>query len=132
MRIILWLLVNAAALLVAVWAVPGIDFPEVTGEGELFSRTWPLLVVAAILGAVTLYISPVIKFLAIPFIVVTLGLFLLVINAAMLLLTGWLAGILGLGFTVDGFWSAVLGAIIITLVTGCFNLIFDNATKPTT
>ncbi len=130
MRIILWLLVNAAALFVAIWALDSITFPEVTDGGDLFSRTWPLLVVAAILGAITLYISPVIKLLSLPFIVVTLGLFLFVINALMLMLTSWLAGILGLGFHVDGFWSAVWGGLIITLVTGCFNLLFDNP-KPT-
>ena len=55
-------------------------------------------------------------FLSIPFIILTLGLFLLVINALMLMLTGWLAGELDIGFHVDGFWTAVGGAIVITIV----------------
>ena len=61
--------------------------------------------------------KPILQILSIPFIIVTLGLFLLVINAGMLLLTGWLAEQFDLGFHVDGFWTAVGGAIVITIVT---------------
>jgi putative membrane protein len=60
----------------------------------------------------------VVKLLSLPFILVTIGLFLLVINALMLLLTEWIADLVGIGFHVDGFWNALLGSIIITLVTG--------------
>ena len=62
-------------------------------------------------------VKPILTVLSIPFIIVTLGLFLLVINAGMLLLTGWLAEKLALGFRVDGFWTAVGGAIVITVTT---------------
>ena len=57
-------------------------------------------------------VRPVVKFLSLPFIILTLGLLIFVINALMLLLTSWLAGQLGLGFHVDGFWTAVVGAIV--------------------
>jgi putative membrane protein len=66
---------------------------------------------------VTSFVKPALKLLSLPFIIVTLGLFLLVINALMLMLTGWLAEQLDIGFRVTGFWPAVGGAIVITIVT---------------
>ena len=62
-------------------------------------------------------VKPVLTFLSLPVVILTLGLFLILINAAMLALTSWLAGQLDLGFHVDGFWTAVGGAIVITVVT---------------
>ena len=72
---------------------------------------------ALILGVVTSFVKPILTILSIPFIIVTLGLFLLVINAAMLRLTSWLAGELDIGFRVTGWWPAIGGAIVITLTT---------------
>ena len=65
----------------------------------------------------TSFVKPVLVFLSIPFILLTLGLFLLVVNALLLMLTGWLADLLDIGFHVDGFWPAVGGAIIISVTT---------------
>jgi putative membrane protein len=65
---------------------------------------------------VNAFVKPILQILSIPFIIVTLGLFLLVINALMLLLTDWLADLFDIGFHVDGFWTAVGGAIVITIV----------------
>jgi putative membrane protein len=65
-----------------------------------------------------MYVEPVVKFFSIPFIIVTIGLFLLVINALMLMLTAWIAGQVGIGFHVHGFWTAVWGSLVITLVNG--------------
>ena len=117
MRFLTWLVSNAIALAVAAWAFDGIWF-EGAGHGtaEIRDKLVPLLVVALILGVVSSFVKPVLKILSIPFIIVTLGLFLLVINAAMLMLTSWLAGLLDVGFHVDGFWTAVGGAIVITVV----------------
>lgn len=118
MRILTWLVTNAVALAVAAWFVDGIRFAgPVGGRAELEEKALPLLLVAVILGVVTLLVKPVLKVLSFPFILLTLGLFLLVINAAMLMLTGWLAGQLDVGFRVDGFLPALLGAIVITVVT---------------
>lgn len=110
--------VTALALAVAAQFLDGIRFagPE-SGRAELEEKLVPLLVVSLILGLVTAFVKPVLTFFSIPFIILTLGLFLLVINALMLLLTGWLAEQLDVGFTVDGFWPAVGGAIVITIVT---------------
>jgi putative membrane protein len=114
-RFLTWLLSTAVAVAVATWLFDGIWFEPRHG-GELSDKVLPLLLVALILGVVSATVKPVLQILSIPFIIVTLGLFLLVINAGMLMFTSWLAGGLGIGFHVDGFWTAVGGAIVITLV----------------
>jgi putative membrane protein len=117
-RFLTWLVTTAIALAVAAWLVEGIRFTgPAHGQAELKHKLVPLLLVALILGVVTSFVKPVLTILSIPFIILTLGLFLLVINAAMLLLTGWLAEQLDIGFVVTGFWPAVGGAIVITVVT---------------
>ena len=70
-----------------------------------------------IFGLITSFIRPIVNFVSIPLIVLTLGLMLLVVNALMLMLTSWLAGQLGLGFDVDGFWVALGGSIVISLAS---------------
>lgn len=118
MRFVVRVLVTAAALAVAAWLVDGIRFtgPE-QGMGEIREKILPLLLVALILSLINSVVRPVLTILSIPFIIVTLGLFLLVINAAMLLLASELADALDIGFRVTGFWPAVGGAIVITVVT---------------
>ena len=117
MRFLTWLVSNAVALAVAAWIFEGIWFEGARhGSAEIQDKLVPLLVVALILGVVSAFVKPVLQILSIPFILVTLGLFLLVINAGMLMLTSWLAGKLDVGFHVDGFWTAVGGAIVITVV----------------
>ena len=119
-RFLGWLLTNAAALAIAAWLLGGIRFdgPSQPLSEELQEKLLPLLGVALILGLVSAFVEPVVKLLSLPFIIVTIGLFLLVINALMLLLTAWIAGLLGIGFHVDSFWSALFGSVIITVVTG--------------
>ena len=114
MKWLLWLATNTLAVGVAAWLVPGIRFTEPGGLEE----NWPtLLAVGLILGIVSSFVKPVVTILSIPFIIVTLGLFLWVINALMLTLTSWLAEQFDLAFVVkDFFWSALLGALVITLV----------------
>jgi putative membrane protein len=119
MRIILRVLTTALGLGAAAWLLDGIAFPGGPSDGWPGVRhdLVPLVLVAAILGLVTAIVKPVLKLLSIPLIILTLGLFLLVINAAMLMLTGALADALDIRFRVDGFWTAVGGSIIITVVT---------------
>ena len=118
-----WLLTNAVALAVAAQLFDGIGF----GGSDWQDKIGPLLFVALILGIVNSFVSPILKFLSIPFIIITLGLFLLLINALMLLFTEWLAGLFDIDFYVDGFWTAVGGAIVITIVTWIVGLIFGDA-----
>ena len=117
MRFVTWLLTTAAGVAVATWLLDGIYFtgPH-SGQAELNHKIVPLLLVALILGLVSNFVRPVVTFFSIPFIIFTLGLFLLVINALMLMLTAWIAGGIGLDFHVDGFWYALGGSIVITLV----------------
>ncbi len=119
-RLLAWLLSNAVAIAVAAWLLDGISFsgPTEPFGAEVQEKIVPLLLVSAILGLVSVTVEPVVKLLSLPFILMTIGLFLLVINALMLLLTEWIADLVGVGFHVDGFWNALLGSIIITLVTG--------------
>lgn len=124
MRLVIWLIANTLAVAVAAWIVPGIRFTERGGLAEY----WPtLLAVGVILGVVSSFVKPVVKILSIPFIILTLGLFLWVINALMLLLTSWVAKQLDLGFVVDDFfWSALLGALVISLVNWFIASIRDD------
>lgn len=110
--------ITAAALAIAAQLIDGIRFDGVSdGRAEIEDKIVPLLLVALIACAVTAFVKPVLTLLSIPFILVTLGLFLLVLNALLLLLTAWLADLVDLGFHVDGFWPAVGGAIIISITT---------------
>lgn len=110
-----WLFTNAVALAAAAWLIDGIKFTP--GNAPTSEKIVPLLLVALILGAVTAFVKPVLKVLSFPLILLTLGLFLLVINAGMLLLTDAIAEAADIGFEVTGFWPAVGGAIVITVVT---------------
>jgi putative membrane protein len=129
LKFIGWLATNVVALGAACLIFDGIGFTGSSGWGEVSDNVWSLLFVALILGVVNSFVSPVIKFLSIPFIIITLGLFLLLINALMLLFTEWLAGLFDIDFYVDGFWNAVGGAIVITIVTWAVGLVFGDATK---
>jgi putative membrane protein len=116
-RFVTWLLTTAAGVAVATWLFDGIYLTgPSSGQEELDHKILPLLLVALILGLVSNLVRPVVTFFSIPFIIVTLGLFLLVINALMLMLTAWIAGGVGIGFHVDGFFDALAGSIVVTLV----------------
>ena len=116
-------LTGAAALGVATWMLGGIWFEH---DGLTAGNVIRFLVVAAILGTISSFVAPVLKLLSLPFVIVTLGLFLWVINAWMLMLTGWFADKFDLGFHVDGFWSALWGALIITIVNWGLSLVMEN------
>lgn len=124
MRLLIWLVTNTLAVGAAAWLLPGIRFTEPGGLEE----NWPtLLAVGVILGLVSSLVKPVVTVLSIPFIILTLGLFLWIINALMLELTAWLAGQLDLGFEVgDFFWQALLGALVITLVNWAVATVVDD------
>lgn len=104
----------AIATAAAAWLLPGIVV-STSGTGSLVLT---LLAVSLIMGLVNAVVKPLVSVVSGCLIIVTLGLFLLVINAAMLLLTSWLAGQVGLGFYVDGFLTALLGSIVISIVSG--------------
>src|SRR4249920_3234283 len=108
------LLVNAAALWVATRLVPGVSF-----DGGLV----PFLAVALVFGVINATLRPLTKILTFPLILVTLGLFALVVNGLMLWLTSSLSATLGLGFHVSGFWAAFWGAIVVSLTSLILSLL---------
>ncbi|KUG58454.1 hypothetical protein AVL62_11175 [Serinicoccus chungangensis] len=113
MKLLASVVANGVALWVASALVSGIEF-----GGQGVSQLLTILGVALVFGLVNAVVRPLVQLLSLPLIVLTLGLFLIVINALMLLLTSWLSGVLGLNFSVDDlFWSAILGSIIISIVS---------------
>ncbi|MDV9169210.1 phage holin family protein [Streptomyces sp. W16] len=109
---------NAGALAVAVWLL---DKITLTGDST-FKKVWTLILVAVVFGLVNFLVKPIVKVLTFPLFILTLGLITLVVNALMLMLTSWLADKFDLSFHVDGFWTAVLGGLIISVVSWALNL----------
>ncbi len=127
MTILVRLLVNAVALAAAAWLLSGITIS--TGATDR-DRAITLLVVAAIFGVVNAVIRPIVKLLTLPFIILTLGLLVFVINALMLLLTSWITDQLDVQFHVEGFGTALIGALIITAVGWILDIILpDNLSR---
>jgi putative membrane protein len=123
MNLIARLFVNAVALAVAAWLLSGIT---ITGDSDR-DRVITLIVVAAIFGLVNAIVRPIVKLLTLPFIILTLGLLVFVINACMLLLTSWITDQLDVQFHVDGFGTALLGALIITAVGWVLDLLLPDS-----
>jgi putative membrane protein len=121
-RLIVRLLVSAVALAVAAALVDGIS----VGPGTDLERMLTLLGVAVIFGLVNAIVGPILRLLTCPLVILTLGLFLLVVNALLLLLTEWIADQFDLAFQVDGFWSAVVGALIVSVVSFLINIVLPD------
>ena len=122
MKLIIRWLVTSIALLIAAWLVPGIHVPQ-----DSFMAFGAM---AVILGLVNAFIRPVLKLLSCPLIIVTLGLFVLVINGLMLMFASYIARHwFGIGFYVDGFWSAFFGALIVSIVSVILNTLLNDETK---
>ena len=113
-RSILRWLISTIAIFVAVIIVPGIEF---VGPG------WELGIVAAVFGLINTLLRPLLTVLTCPLILLTFGLFGLVINAGLLLLTAAIASNLGLTFRIGSFWAAVLGGLIVSIISTILNLL---------
>ena len=117
MRFVVRLLINAAALWVATRLVPGVSY----AGGWL-----PLLGVALVFGVVNAFVRPVVRVLTFPVVLLTLGLFLLLINGFMLWLTSALSDALALGFHVRGFWAAFWGGVVVSIVSMALTILTDE------
>lgn len=113
------LVINALALFAAVSWVPGIIPQDPNNPASFF---W----LALIFGLVNTFIRPVVKFITCLINVFTIGLFILIINTFMFYLTGWIGSYYGVGFTLDGFVSAFLGALIVSLIGLVFNIVVPD------
>ena len=112
--------INAVALYVAILIVPGI---------KLSSAWTGVLWLALIIGLLNALVRPLLKFLTCPLIILTLGLFTIVINTGMLLLTSKIGQSFGIGLMVDGFWQAVLGSLVISFVSVIMSVILRDELK---
>ncbi|GAB2609574.1 phage holin family protein [Pseudactinotalea suaedae] len=135
LRFILKVLINGVAIwLASLWIggidiVAGSDAPE-TGEPVL-NTVIVVAVVALIFTLVNAIVKPIVKMLALPLYLLTLGLFFLVVNALMLMLTSWISGQTSFGLTVDGFWTAVLGALVISIISLVLSVILPDGERKT-
>ena len=112
--------INAVGLYAAVWLVDGIEY-----LGDWTGILW----LALIIGLLNALVRPLLKFLTCPLIILTLGLFTIVINTVMLLLTRTIGQSLGIGLSVDGFGSALLGSLFMSVVSIVMSLIFRDELK---
>ena len=119
-RFIIRWIINAIALYVAVLIVPGIEF-----RGVWSGVLW----LALISGLLYASVRPLLKFLTCPLIILTLGFFTIFINTAMLLLTSRIGQALGIGITVDGFWTAFLGSFVISIVSVVMSIFLRDELK---
>ncbi len=117
MRFLVRFLISAAALWAATEIVPGVHY-----KGDLVY----LLLVALVFGLLNALVRPVLVLLSCPVLILTLGLFTLVINAFVLWLTSALAGKLNLGFHVDDFWAAFLGALVVSIVSFLLSILVPD------
>ena len=125
MSFLLKVAVNAVALWVAALVVPGLNLAE--GDKGWTAKLVTILLVALLFGIINAIVKPVAKFLSFPFIILTLGLFTFIVNAFMLQLTEWIADPLGLSFTINHFfWDAVLGALVVTIVSMVLNWVLPD------
>jgi len=125
MSFLIRVIVNALALAAAVWIVPGIHIDAVGNDtvGLIISY----LVVGLIFGVVNALVRPVVKVLSLPITCLTLGLFTVVINALMLMLTGWITQFTPAELTIDNFWwDAIVGTIIISIVSAVLGLFVSS------
>ena len=113
-RFVLNLAINIIAILAAVWLVPGI---------ELNGDWWAPAIVALLFGLINTGVRPLLLLLTLPFVIVTLGFFMLVINAIVLYLTSWLAQGFNIDFTIRSAGSAFVGALVISLITTALRLL---------
>ncbi|GAA4655723.1 phage holin family protein [Arthrobacter cryoconiti] len=122
-KIVVRVLINAVALWVAAWLLPGVNIAPTGASGLETSNATVNTVVAfiflgVVFGIVNALVRPVLKVLSLPVTILTLGLFTIVINAAMLWLTAWLSSYTPVHFTIDSFfWTAILAALIISFVS---------------
>ena len=127
MSFLIRIIVNGLAIWAAAYLVPGITMAE--GEGSTSSKIITVLVVGAIFGAVNALVRPLAKLFGLPMLILTLGLFIFVINALMLMLTSWLSGKFNLDFHVNGFWAAFFGALVVSIVSWLLSALLPDGDR---
>ena len=130
MNYLLRVLVTAASFWVAVWLLPGMEVTTDSGAPDTGETVIALLIVSVIFGVVNSIVRPIVSLLSLPITCITLGLFTLIINAAMLALTVWLTSFLPMYVVIDSFfWTAILAALIISVVSTIMNWLVSSVTS---
>ena len=114
--LVLRIMINALSIAAAVKLVDGITF---------IGEWWKIIIISLIFGLINALIKPIVKFFTFPFIILTLGLFTLVINALMLGLTAYLSNTFELGLHIRGFWPALKGAFLISVISAVLSWVTE-------
>ncbi|HIZ35734.1 MAG TPA: phage holin family protein [Candidatus Ruania gallistercoris] len=131
MRFVIKVLINGIALwLTSLW-VSGMDFIVDTGltDSAALDTVIVVALVAAVFTLVNAIVKPIVKVVSFLFYILTLGLFFLVVNALMLLLTSWITTFTDYGLRVEGFWTAVLAALIISIISLILTVILPDGKR---
>jgi putative membrane protein len=126
-RFLIKLIVNAVALWLTALLVTGVHVTPYAPDGGASIITY--LLIALIFGFVNTVVGGVLRVVAFPLYILTLGLFALIVNGLLLLLVGWLSGFLGFGLIVDGFWWGVLGALVLGIISWLLGVILRPVTR---
>jgi putative membrane protein len=122
MRLLIRVIINAIAIVIATQIVPGIVGPPWNTLNGILAY----LVIGLIFGVVNALIRPIVTLLTCPLVILTLGLFTFLINALMLWITGQIAQWFGINFQVNGFWAAVIGALLVTVISILLSLFIPD------
>lgn len=119
--------INGLAIWVAAFLIDGISVTGPDGDGSWVKTIITLAVVGAIFGVMNALVRPILKFITMPLMLLTLGLFTFILNALMLQLTSWVTSFTPITFGIESFfWDAVLGAILISIVSFAANLVLPD------
>lgn len=126
MSFVLRVIINAVAIWLATLLLSGL---EVVGGDDTTGRVLVFLVVALVFGVVNAVVKPIVRAISFPLYILTLGLFTLVVNALMLMLTGWLSEQTDYGLRIESFGTAVLGALIISIVSFLLSVVIPSSRR---
>lgn len=129
MRFLLKLILNAFALWVTTLIVSGVTVKSYDPMGGNFPLILTYLLIALIFGIVNGVVGTIIRIVAFPLYVLTLGLISLIVNGLLLLLVSWISDAMGFGLHVDGFWTGVWAALILAIIGWLLGLIFRPVTR---
>jgi len=127
MRFLLKVIINALALWLTTFIVSGVTVVPYAQDTTATVLTY--LLVALIFGVVNAVVGTVVRVIAFPLYILTLGLISFVVNALLLLLVSWISGLMGFGLHVDGFWAGVWGALVLGIIAWLIGLIFRPLTR---
>ncbi len=127
MAFVIRVLINGVAIWLAQLILSGLEIVPEDASG--WQEFWIILAIALVFGVVNAVVKPLVQILSIPLYILTLGLFTLIVNALMLLLTEWITEFTDWGLRIDGFWDAVWGALIISIVSFVLSLAIPESRK---